>query len=103
MELAWAQAVCRYTGKPVLHLAPLAVSSQTVREAEKFGIPAHLGDGEGICVTNYQKLDHFDLSKFGAVILYESRSDERRVGKRVSVRVDIGGRRIIKTKKTNKQ
>src|SRR3546814_8222177 len=43
-----------------------------VREAEKFGIPAHLGDGEGICVTNYQKLDHFDLSKFGAVILDES-------------------------------
>src|SRR3546814_3095341 len=41
MELAWAQAVCRYTGKPVLHLAPLAVSSQMVREAEKFGIPAH--------------------------------------------------------------
>src|SRR3546814_6465312 len=72
MELAWAQAVCRYTGKPVLHLAPLAVSSQMVREAEKFGIPAHLGDGEGICVTNYQKLDHFDLSKFGAVILDES-------------------------------
>src|SRR3546814_10057669 len=35
MELAWAQAVCRYTGKPVLHLAPLAVSSQMVREAEK--------------------------------------------------------------------
>src|SRR3546814_6341991 len=53
-------------------LAPLAVSSQMVREAEKFGIPAHLGDGEGICVTNYQKLDHFDLSKFGAVILDES-------------------------------
>src|SRR3546814_1856054 len=76
MELAWAQAVCRYTGKPVLHLAPLAVSSQMVRGAEKFGIPAHLGDGEGICVTNYQKLDHFDLSKFAAVILDESRSEE---------------------------
>src|SRR3546814_11202212 len=43
-----------------------------VREAEKCGIPSHLGDGEGICGTNYQKLDHFDLSKFGAVILDES-------------------------------
>lgn len=72
MELAWAQAVSRYTGKPVLHLAPLAVSAQMVREAEKFGIPAHMGDGEGICITNYQKLDHFDLSKFGAIILDES-------------------------------
>lgn len=72
MELAWAQAVTRHTGKPVLHLAPLAVSAQMVREAEKFGIPAHMGDGEGICITNYQKLDHFDLSKFGAIILDES-------------------------------
>ncbi len=72
MELAWAQAVSRHTGKPVLHLAPLAVSAQMVREAQKFGIPAHMGDGEGICVTNYQKLDHFDLSRFGAIILDES-------------------------------
>src|SRR3546814_12173456 len=29
-----------------------------------------------------------------------SRSEERRVGKSVSVRVDLGGRRIIKKKKT---
>lgn len=72
MELAWAQEVHRHTGKPVLHLAPLAVSNQMVREAEKFGIPAHIGDGDGICITNYQKLDHFDLSRFGAVILDES-------------------------------
>ncbi|OAN52825.1 helicase [Sphingobium sp. TCM1] len=72
MELAWAQAVSRFTGKPVLHLAPLAVSAQMVREAEKFGIPAHMGDGEGICITNYQRLDHFDLSRFGAIILDES-------------------------------
>src|SRR3546814_12799906 len=31
------------------------------------------------------------------------RSEERRVGKSVSVRVDLGGRRIIKKKKANKQ
>src|SRR3546814_18500811 len=30
------------------------------------------------------------------------RSEERRVGKEVSVRVDLGGGRIIKTKKNNK-
>src|SRR3546814_14248412 len=29
------------------------------------------------------------------------RSEERRVGKSVSVRVDLGGRRLIKKKKTN--
>src|SRR5881296_4517064 len=32
-----------------------------------------------------------------------TRSEERRVGKSVQQRVDLGGRRIIKKKKTNKQ
>lgn len=77
MELAWAQAIHRETGKDVLHLAPLAVSAQLVREADKFGISAQIaakqGDcGAGINITNYQKLDHFDLSRFGGVILDES-------------------------------
>lgn len=77
MELAWAEAVHRHTGKPILHLAPLAVSAQLVREAEKFGIDAALWGtakaiGCPIQVTNYQKLDHFDLSAFGGVILDES-------------------------------
>lgn len=77
MELAWAQAVHQSTGKDILHLAPLAVSNQLVREADKFGIPAHIATKQadckgGISVTNYQKLDHFDLSQFGGVILDES-------------------------------
>lgn len=78
MELAWGQVVAETTGKPVLHLAPLAVSSQLVREADKFGIPARLvtkqSDCEsgGICVTNYQKIEHFDVASFGGVILDES-------------------------------
>lgn len=77
MELAWAQAVHAETGKDILHLAPLAVSSQMAREGEKFGIPARIAArqsdcGPGINITNYQKLDHFDLSQFGGVILDES-------------------------------
>lgn len=77
MELAWAQAVHRETGKDILHLAPLAVSAQMAREAVKFGIPAQVVAGQGDCmpginITNYQKLDHFDLSRFGGVILDES-------------------------------
>ena len=77
MELAWAQAIAGATGKPILHLAPLAVSAQLVREAVKFGIVAHVVSDQaqcdsGINVTNYQKLDHFDLSAFGGVILDES-------------------------------
>jgi len=77
MELAWADAIHKTTGKDILHLAPLAVSSQMVREADKFGIAAHQvatqsDCGPGINITNYQKLDHFDLSRFGGVILDES-------------------------------
>jgi len=77
MELAWGDAVSRHTGKPILHLAPLAVSAQMVREAAKFGISARQvakksDMGDGINVTNYQKLEHFDVSDFGGVILDES-------------------------------
>lgn len=77
MELSWAQAIHQETGKDILHIAPLAVSAQLVREADKFGIPAHIATKQGDCkggisVTNYQKLDHFDLSQFGGVILDES-------------------------------
>ena len=32
MQLAWADAIHRHTGRPVLILAPLAVASQTVAE-----------------------------------------------------------------------
>lgn len=77
MELAWADAITKETGKRILHLAPLAVSHQMAREADKFGIKAQVvstGDEccTGINITNYQKIDHFDLGKFGGVILDES-------------------------------
>ncbi|NTF69396.1 helicase-related protein [Rhizobium rhizogenes] len=77
MELAWGQAVHTATQGDVLHFAPLAVAAQMVREAEKFGIPArHVRSqaecGAGINITNYQKIEHFDLNQFGGVILDES-------------------------------
>lgn len=77
MELAWGQAVHADTHGDVLHFAPLAVAAQMVREADKFGIPArHVRSqsevGPGINITNYQKIEHFDLSSFGGVILDES-------------------------------
>jgi len=77
MELAWADAVHRETGKDILHLAPLAVSAQMAREADKFGIVARQVREQSEClagnnITNYQKIEHFDLSRFGGVILDES-------------------------------
>jgi hypothetical protein len=77
MELAWADAVHRETGRDILHLAPLAVTGQMAREADKFAIKAMVVRGQSDClagtnITNYQKLEHFDLSRFGGVILDES-------------------------------
>lgn len=77
MELTWAHAVHRVTGRDVLLFAPLAVAAQMVREAEKFGIPAaqvahQIDVAPGVSVTNYQKIEHFDLSYFGGVVLDES-------------------------------
>lgn len=77
IELTWAREVARHTGKPVLILAPLAVTDQHVSEGEKFGVEARAVErqadcGPGVNVTNYQKLDRFDLSAFGGVVLDES-------------------------------
>lgn len=77
MELSWGRAVNASTQGDILHFAPLAVAAQMVREAEKFGIPArHVRSqsdiGPGINVTNYQKIDAFDLKQFSGVILDES-------------------------------
>jgi superfamily II DNA or RNA helicase len=78
MQLEWANQVCQHTGGRVLILAPLAVSHQTVREAQKFGIhgvefAAHPADTDArIVVTNYQKLDRFDPSDYVGIVLDES-------------------------------
>lgn len=75
-ELVWAENVVRHTNRPVLILTPLAVSAQTVREAEKFGIQAHRSiDGNirpGINVANYQRLHYFDPNNFAGCVLDES-------------------------------
>lgn len=76
MQLAWADAVVRHTGGNVLVLTPLAVSHQTVREGEKFGIEAHRShDGtvhRGITVTNYEQLHRFDPDDFTGAVCDES-------------------------------
>jgi hypothetical protein len=78
MELAWGNAVAAQApGAMVLLLAPLAVSAQLLREAEKFGMQARAVKrqsdcGPGVNITNYQKLEHFDLSQFLGVILDEA-------------------------------
>ena len=77
MQLTWAQNIVQKTNKPVLVLTPLAVSGQTLREADKFGIQAKRSiDGKvskpGIYVTNYEKLHFFDREQFSGVVCDES-------------------------------
>lgn len=77
MQLVWSAAVADHTEHRVLILAPLAVATQTAREAHAFGIDgvAYMRADDGaarIVVTNYEMLPHFDVSAFGAVVLDES-------------------------------
>lgn len=77
LQLCWADNVVRKTNKPVLVLTPLAVSQQTINEADKFGIQAERSrhgkhDGSGIVVTNYEQLKHFDYADFSGMVCDES-------------------------------
>jgi DNA modification methylase len=76
-QLEWASQVASHTNGVVLVLTPLAVASQTLAEAQRFGIAArivrHAEDvALGINITNYEKLDLFDGIEFAGVVLDES-------------------------------
>ena len=73
-QLEWAHQVSLHTHKPVIILAPLSVSLQTIDEGKKFGIDVKKYDGSDspIQITNYEQLDNIDCSKWGGVVLDES-------------------------------
>jgi DNA modification methylase len=79
IQLEWAHHVVQHTKGKVLILAPLAVSSQTEREAQKFGIQTPVtvcktgaDVRDGINITNYERLHHFDQNDFVGIIIDES-------------------------------
>jgi len=77
MELAWADAVHKHTGQPVIILAPLAVAPQTAAEGRAIGIDVAVcrdasDVSPGINITNYDRIHRFDTSIFGGVVLDES-------------------------------
>lgn len=78
MQLAYAENVVRHTNKPVLLLTPLAVGSQMVKEATKFGVFAArstTGKHDGkpkVVITNYEKLHYFDPNDFAGTVCDES-------------------------------
>lgn len=76
MELVWAENVARKTNKNVLILSPLAVSWQTKKEADKFGIECKVSrDGRinsKITITNYEQLHKFNSDDFAGIVCDES-------------------------------
>jgi len=75
-QLVWSQNVIKKTNGRVLIVTPLAVSHQTIREAEKFGIKAKRTQNgiiyKGINITNYERLGYFNPNDFDGIVCDES-------------------------------
>jgi DNA modification methylase len=90
MQLSWAHEVSKREKQPVLILAPLAVSGQTISEGSKFGIGiAKYGSDSMIQITNYEQLDKIDVSQFCGVVLDESSILKNFDGKTKQLIVDL--------------
>ena len=81
MQLEWAYRVMMHTNKPVLILAPLAVSAQTIQEGTKFGIEVFeylpeiytMDMPMGIYITNYEQIENIsNVDDFVGIVLDES-------------------------------
>jgi len=75
IQLEWARLVAEHTGHPVLILAPLAVSGQTIKEGDKFGISVEKYTDQteqGVYITNYEQIDNINCSLFAGIVLDES-------------------------------
>ena len=77
MQLTCAENILQKTGRKVLILTPLAVAFQTVLEGEKIGVEVThrkegVKDGDGIVVSNYERLHYFNADEFGCIICDES-------------------------------
>lgn len=78
IQLSWAVQVYNHTKGNVLIIAPLSVVKQTAREAEKFELgTVHIcrtqdDVKDGLNITNYEMVEHFDASQFTGVVLDES-------------------------------
>ena len=86
MLLQWADMVRKHENKAVLILAPLAVAQQTRAEGQKCGIDVKVVRDQSECenglnITNYEMLQHFDASEFCGVVLDESSIIKHKDGK----------------------
>lgn len=90
MQLEW----CRLSADRALIVAPLGVTDQTVEEASKLGLTVRYVrsddavDDDGIYITNYEMVEHFDPSLFGAVALDEASILKNSTGKTRSLLIE---------------
>jgi len=75
IQLEWA----RILGQQTLIIAPLSVARQTVRLAKKIDVDvryvrsqSEITTDHKLWITNYEIVESFDMSQFGAVVLDES-------------------------------
>lgn len=86
MLLQWANMVHKHENRAVLILAPLAVAQQTKAEGVLCGIDVKVVRDQSECenglnITNYEMLQHFDASFFCGVVLDESSIIKHKDGK----------------------
>jgi DNA modification methylase len=82
MQLEIAHQVFKYIKIPVLILAPLAVTGQTIEQGVKFGIEVkRFTEQSDIRIANYEQIDNIDCSEFGCIILDESSILKNETGK----------------------
>lgn len=77
MQCEWAKRINIKTGGNILIVAPLAVSSQTIREGRKLGLDIRYCKTQqdvkpGISITNYERLEKFDPGAWTGIVLDES-------------------------------
>lgn len=95
MLLEWCNAVHKQTNKPVLIVSPLSVVNQTQREAQKFEICAvnvcrkQADVINGVNITNYEMIEHFDGAAFVGVCLDESSILKSFTGKYQQILTDM--------------
>lgn len=99
MQLEWAYRVLLHTNKPVIVLTPLAVSSQTINEGFKFGIPVIKWSNDfntwqdipaEIYITNYENLSNvLNIDEFSGVVLDESSILKNFEGKTKNEVIDV--------------
>ena len=75
ISLEWARLI----GRKTIIVAPLSVARQTTRMAGALGLEVryvrsqeHVDDDHLLYITNYEMIERFDASSFGAVVLDES-------------------------------